>query len=98
MVANTKIEWAHHTFNPWIGCTKVSPACDHCYAEAWNARFGAGVAPNCGPGAPRRRTTVQTWNKPLKWQRERRAAIDARARRSDLRHASDLRGYHRHGK
>ena len=26
------------TFNPWIGCTKVSAACDHCYAEAWDAR------------------------------------------------------------
>ena len=34
MAENTKIEWAHHTFNPWIGCTKVSPACDHCYAKA----------------------------------------------------------------
>lgn len=34
MSANTKIEWADHTFNPWIGCTKVGPGCDHCYAEA----------------------------------------------------------------
>jgi hypothetical protein len=31
---NSKIEWTDHTFNPWIGCTKVSPACDNCYAEA----------------------------------------------------------------
>ena len=30
----TKIEWCDSTFNPWIGCTKISPACDHCYAEA----------------------------------------------------------------
>jgi hypothetical protein len=30
----TGIEWCDHTYNPWIGCTKVSPACDHCYAEA----------------------------------------------------------------
>lgn len=30
---NTKIEWAHHTVNFWWGCTKVSPACAHCYAE-----------------------------------------------------------------
>ena len=29
----TNIEWADKTFNPWIGCTKVSPACDNCYAE-----------------------------------------------------------------
>lgn len=29
---NSSIEWTHHTFNPWIGCTQVSPACDNCYA------------------------------------------------------------------
>jgi protein gp37 len=64
---NTKIEWADHTFNPWEGCQKVGPGCDHCYAEARNARFGGGVAPNWGPGAPRRRTSVANWNQPLKW-------------------------------
>lgn len=34
MSADTKIEWADHTFNPWIGCTKVGPGCDNCYAKA----------------------------------------------------------------
>jgi len=34
MGESTKIEWTDHTFNPWIGCQKVSPGCDHCYAEA----------------------------------------------------------------
>ena len=34
MAENSKIEWTDHTFNPWIGCQKVSPGCDHCYAEA----------------------------------------------------------------
>lgn len=33
MAENSKIEWCHHTFNPWIGCTKVSEGCAHCYAE-----------------------------------------------------------------
>jgi protein gp37 len=33
MGANSNIEWTTHTFNPWIGCAKVSPACKHCYAE-----------------------------------------------------------------
>lgn len=33
MGENSKIEWTDHTFNPWYGCTKVSPGCDHCYAE-----------------------------------------------------------------
>ena len=38
MAENTKIEWADHTFNPWEGCQKVGPSCDHCYAESRNAR------------------------------------------------------------
>jgi len=33
MAENSKIEWTDHTFNPWMGCTKVSPGCQHCYAE-----------------------------------------------------------------
>ena len=70
MSANTKIEWADHTFNPWEGCTKVGPGCDHCYAEARNARFGGGTANNWGPGAPRRRTSEANWKLPLKWNRE----------------------------
>lgn len=37
---DTKIEWCDHTFNPWVGCTKLSPACDHCYAETWARRTG----------------------------------------------------------
>lgn len=33
MSDETGISWCDSTFNPWVGCTKVSPACDHCYAE-----------------------------------------------------------------
>jgi len=40
MAKNTKIEWATATWNPFIGCTKVSPACDNCYAERWAKRCG----------------------------------------------------------
>lgn len=67
MGANTHIEWADHTFNPWEGCTKVSPGCEHCYAETRNKRFSAGA--NWGKGAPRRRTSVQNWNQVKKWER-----------------------------
>lgn len=67
MSANTKIEWCDHTFNPWEGCQKVGPGCDHCYAEARNARFAGGTAINWGPGAPRRRTSPANWKKPLAW-------------------------------
>lgn len=69
MSENTNIEWCDHTFNPWEGCQKVGPGCDHCYAETRNARFGGGLAPNWGPGAPRRRTGKDTWAKPEKWQK-----------------------------
>jgi len=37
---NSKIEWTDATWNPWQGCTKVSPGCDHCYAEAMWKRLG----------------------------------------------------------
>ena len=63
MGANTKIEWAHHTFNPWLGCTKVSPACDHCYAEGWAKRAGH---PDLWAGN-RRRTSEANWRQPIKW-------------------------------
>jgi protein gp37 len=67
MAENSAIEWTDHTFNPWEGCQKVGPGCDHCYAETRNARFGGGTAPNWGPGAPRRRTSAANWRKPIRW-------------------------------
>lgn len=65
MAENSKIEWTHHTFNPWVGCEKISPACDHCYAEAWAKRTGK---PELWHGF-RRRTTDANWRSPLKWDR-----------------------------
>jgi protein gp37 len=39
MAADTAIEWADSTANLWIGCTKLTPGCDNCYAEAdWDHR------------------------------------------------------------
>ena len=35
MGTDSKIEWCHHTHNPWLGCHKVSDGCRHCYAETW---------------------------------------------------------------
>lgn len=67
MSANTTIEWCDHTFNPWEGCTKVSPGCDNCFAEARNRRFGKGVAINWGPGALRRRTGDENWKLAKRW-------------------------------
>lgn len=65
MAESTAIEWARSTFNPWIGCQKIGPGCDRCYAEAANVRFAAGR--NWGPGAPRRRTSAEYWKQLGKW-------------------------------
>lgn len=62
------IAWTKSTFNPWIGCTKVGPGCDFCYAAAGNMRWADGV--NWGPGAPRRRTTEKYWRAPYRWNEE----------------------------
>ena len=70
MAENSKIEWTDHTFNPWVGCTKISPACDHCYAEAWAKRAGK---PELWTGE-RRRTSVLNWSQPRKWHRAAQAA------------------------
>lgn len=67
MAENSKIQWCDHTFNPWIGCTKVSPACDHCYAEHLMDHRLHQVS--WGYGKPRRRTSEQNWLKPLVWNR-----------------------------
>jgi protein gp37 len=68
MAENSKIEWTDHTFNPWIGCTKVSPACDNCYAaEMMDTRYGR---VRWGVGEPRVRTAPSNWAKPRKWNRD----------------------------
>jgi hypothetical protein len=36
---NTAIEWTDKTWNPTVGCNKVSPGCKHCYAETLTKRF-----------------------------------------------------------
>lgn len=69
---NTKIEWTDHTFNPWIGCTKVGPGCDNCYAEADFDKRRHVV--QWGPNQPRKRTAPSTWAAPLRWNREAAAA------------------------
>lgn len=75
MAKNSSIEWTHHTFNPWWGCTKVSAACEHCYAETWAKRVGQGV---WGAKAPRRFFTDKHWAEPLRWNKEAIAAGERR--------------------
>ena len=75
-VENSKIEWTDHTFNPWIGCTKVNALCEHCYAETMmDKRYGR---VKWGPAGTRSRTSTANWRKPISWNRE---ATSANARR-----------------
>jgi protein gp37 len=71
MGEQTGIEWTDHTFNPWIGCTKVSAACDNCYAESFAKRYGWA---RWGHGEERKRTSPANWHKPMQWNRAAAAA------------------------
>ncbi|PZU87887.1 MAG: hypothetical protein DI527_18130 [Chelatococcus sp.] len=71
MGENSAIEWCDHTFNPWEGCQKVGPGCDHCYAETRDQRFTGGA--HWGPHAPRRRTSASNWAQPRRWNRKAQA-------------------------
>lgn len=77
MSANTKIEWADHTFNPWIGCTKVGPGCDNCYAKADFDDRKHRVT--WGAGQPRSRT--KTWGDPVRWNKQHEAFFAEHGRR-----------------
>ncbi|KKL70023.1 hypothetical protein LCGC14_2109040, partial [marine sediment metagenome] len=60
------INWTEHTWNPWIGCTKVSDGCRFCYAErmAHHRKWA-----EWGAGKPRRLAAESTLRKPLAWNR-----------------------------
>lgn len=79
MGEQTKIEWTDHTFSPWWGCTKVSPACgmplaghegEHhgtCYAESFSNRLGFNI---WGQNVGRRFFGDGHWSEPEKWNRK----------------------------
>jgi protein gp37 len=60
----SKIEWTDHTFNPWWGCARVSPGCQHCYAESFAKRYGHDV---WGKNGARRFFGDKHWSEPVKW-------------------------------
>lgn len=70
MGKDSSIEWTDHTFNPWWGCTKVSPGCNNCYAETWAKRVGQQL---WGASRDRRFFTDKHWSEPLKWNAEAEA-------------------------
>lgn len=68
MAEYSDIEWTVHTFNPCIGCTKVSEGCLRCYAETGD-RYRHWTPQGWGRGKPRHRTSDDYWKAPLKWNR-----------------------------
>lgn len=82
MAAQTDIEWTDSTWNPVSGCTKLSPGCDHCYAERIAERFRG------TPDHPFQRGFDLTLREhklrePLSWRRPRRVFVNSM---SDLFH------------
>ena len=73
MAENSKIEWTTHTFNPWRGCTKVSPGCKNCYAESLAGR-NPGVLGEWGKEGTRVVAAEAQWREPVRWNREAGAA------------------------
>lgn len=77
MAENSKIEWTHHTFNPWRGCTKVSAGCANCYAEAMSKRNPATLGV-WGDAGTRVIAAENYWRQPLKWDRDAETAGERR--------------------
>ena len=80
MGAITRISWCDATFNPWVGCLRVSTACDRCYAAGLSWRYGW----RDGKGrdlwdvtADRKRTSSAYWRGPLRWSERAQAQLQA---------------------
>lgn len=93
MSANSKIEWTDATWNPVIGCTKVSPGCDHCYAIRTAHRMSSNPHPAIaaayggteqdGEWTGQVNLLVDRLDQPLRWTKPKRIFVNAQ---SDLFH------------
>lgn len=93
MADGTKIEWTDATWNVVIGCDKVSPGCDHCYAIRTAHRFQEHPNPAVvaayagteqgGDWTGRVNLVESRLDLPLRWKRPRRIFVNAQ---SDLFH------------
>lgn len=88
MSTRSSIEWTETTWNPVRGCSRVSPGCEHCYAESMAHRFS-------GPGGPyegltRNRGSGPRWtgkvrlmddavDEPLRWRKPRVVFVNSMA-------------------
>ena len=77
MGKDSPIQWTHHTFNPWRGCTKVSAGCAHCYAEELSKRNPKTLG-IWGDNGTRVVASDAYWREPEKWNREAEQAGERR--------------------
>ena len=78
----SKIEWTDATWNPLRGCTKISPGCKHCYAEAFAERF-RGVAGHPYEQGFDLRLVPEKLSEPLRWKKPKTVFVNSM---SDLFH------------
>jgi protein gp37 len=94
MSDRTGIQWTEATWNPVVGCTKVSAGCDHCYAIRDAARlqhtsaYAGTVADGDWTGLIR--CPPERLTQPLRWQKPRRIFVNSM---SDLFHDSVPDGF-----
>lgn len=81
-MSKSKIEWCDETINPIVGCTKVSPACDNCYAEGMAKRLQAmgtrgyhGVVTDKGKWSGKLNFIESELEKPAKWKKPKRIFV-----------------------
>src|SRR5512142_651830 len=82
MSATSNIEWTDATWNPVRGCTKISPGCKHCYAEAFAERF-RGVEGHPYEQGFDLRLVPQKLGEPLRWRTPKMVFVNSM---SDLFH------------
>ena len=70
MGEHTEIAWTDHSFNTHWGCQRISPACEHCYAQTFSRRIGGspwGKGEHWGPGSLRTLAPDGAWQKLAHW-------------------------------
>ena len=92
MAGTTAIEWTDATWNPVTGCTKISPGCDHCYAERFSERF-RGTAGHAFENGFDLTLRPERLDQPLRWQSPRMIFVNSM---SDLFHKDIPQDYIAH--
>lgn len=98
MPGDSHIQWTDATWNPTVGCTRVSSGCDHCYAFELHDRRHAAWKAGRWPGAPKQyhrpfaevQLIPDRLRVPLSWREPRRIFVDSMA---DLFHADVPDGF-----